>query len=115
MNRALPALVAELVSAQSLADRIAAVRDGVVHMSFASRPDVCSDATGSIWTTRGSYIGDGNRVCVHGPVHVILGRADNQTVSVRARIADRWRFILRDRSGRRLIEGSGALSHDPRA
>lgn len=97
MRRALPALVAAVlpmaaarVSAQSLADRIAAVHDGVVHMSFASRPDVCSDGRGSIWTTRGSYIGDGNRVCVHGPVHVTLGRADNQTISVRTRVADRW-------------------------
>jgi hypothetical protein len=74
-------------SAQSLADRIAAVRDGVVRMSFASRPDVCSDGNGSTWT-RGRY--DGYRDCVHGPVRVTLGRADGQTISVRTRVGGRW-------------------------
>ena len=74
-------------SAQSLADRIAAVRDGVVRMSFASRPEVCSDGNGSTWT-RGSY--DGYRPCVHGPVRVTIGRANDHTVSVRTRIGGRW-------------------------
>jgi hypothetical protein len=82
------ALAAAPGSAQSLADRIAAVRNGVVRMSFASRPEVCSDGNGSTWT-RSSY-NDGYRACVHGPVRVTLGRSDGQTISVRTRVGSRW-------------------------
>jgi hypothetical protein len=75
-------------SAQSLADRVAAVRDGVVRMTFESRPDVCTDGNGSTWT-RNSY-NDGYRPCVHSPVRVSLGRAEGRTVSVRTQLGGRW-------------------------
>jgi hypothetical protein len=77
--------------AQSLADRIAAVHDGVVRISFASRPNVCSDGQGSTWTRPTSLdaSGDGYRACVRGPVVVTLGRTDGQTISVRTRIGGR--------------------------
>ena len=68
----------------SLASRVSAVRDGTVEFSFASRPDVCGDGRGSIWTTGNGYRGYG---CIHGPVIVTIGRADNQTVSVRSCVA----------------------------
>lgn len=76
------------VTAQSLANRIATVRDGVIRMTFASRPDVCTDGNGSTWTRSSSY--DWGRACVHGPLHVTLGRADGQTISVRTTIGGRW-------------------------
>ena len=45
------ALVAAMGSsgadAQSIARRVAQVRDGTVRMSFASRPDVCGNGRGS--------------------------------------------------------------------
>ena len=36
------------LTAQSIADRVNAVRDGVVRMSFSSRPGVCGDGMGSV-------------------------------------------------------------------
>jgi hypothetical protein len=72
--------------AASIARRVDAVRDGVISMRFASVPNVCGDGSGSTWTRNGSK--DSWRGCVTGPVHVVIGRADNTTVSVRTTIGD---------------------------
>jgi hypothetical protein len=80
-------------SAQSLANRISAVRDGIVRISFEARPGVCGDGRGSVWIQdadkRGSS-GSGQWVCIGGPVRVAIGRADNQTVSVRKWVGGAW-------------------------
>lgn len=79
---------APLLGAQSVASRVDAVRDGMVRLVFPSRPDVCGDGRGSVWTTTsGSY--RSGFICIHGPVEVTIGRADNQTVSVRSCVACR--------------------------
>jgi hypothetical protein len=70
----------------SIARRVDAVRDGIVSMRFAAIPGVCGDGAGSTWTRNGSR--DSWRGCVTGPVHVVIGRADNTTVSVRTTIGD---------------------------
>jgi hypothetical protein len=88
--------------ASSLAGRVSAVRDGTVEFTFASRPDVCGDGRGSTWTSGNGYR-DYN--CIHGPVIVTLGRADNQTVSVRSCIACRPR----------VADGAGNLGEVPAA
>jgi hypothetical protein len=81
------------VAAQSLAARVSAVHDGIVIMTFAARPGVCGDGHGSIWTrgTRTNYSSDnGQWQCIGGPVRVTLGRADNQTVSIRTTVGGQW-------------------------
>jgi hypothetical protein len=76
--------------AQSLAARIDALRDGTVRMSFAARPGVCGDGTGSVWITdtrRGRFDYDGRHPCINGPIRVAIGRSEGQVVSVRSRVA----------------------------
>src|SRR6185503_2890908 len=82
-------LAAAPLLGQSLASRVDAVREGTIEMTFASRPDVCGDGRGSIWTTRGG--GYNSYECVHGPVRVTIGRSDGQTVSIRSCVACRPR------------------------
>jgi hypothetical protein len=101
MRRSVLALAAAFVAtmrtqgaaAQTIAQHVDAVRDGVVLMSFAARPGVCGNGAGSIWT-RGSWnssgFSDQRNVCVAGPVRVALGRADNATVSVRVYVGGAW-------------------------
>ena len=79
--------------AQTIATRVAAVRDGVVLMSFAARPGVCGNGGGSIWTNDSwsrSGPSDIRVACMPGPVRVSLGRADNTTISVRVFVGGSW-------------------------
>jgi hypothetical protein len=76
------------LTAQSIADRVNAVRDGVVRMSFPSRPGVCGDGMGSVWTRNAR--GDMWRACVAGPIRVAIGRDNGSTVSVRTRVGGQW-------------------------
>ena len=76
------------LTAQSIADRVNAVRDGVVRMSFASRPGVCGDGTGSVWTRNARS--ETWRSCVAGPIRVAIGRDNGTTVSVRTRVGGEW-------------------------
>lgn len=69
-----------------IARRVDAVRDGIVSMRFAARPGVCGDGSGSTWTRNGSS--NSWRSCISGPVHVVIGRADSTTVSLRVTIGD---------------------------
>lgn len=78
------------VSAQSIADRVNAVRDGTVRMSFPSRPGVCGDGMGSVWTRNFRQDSDGSRACVAGPIRVAIGRDNGVTVSVRTRVGGNW-------------------------
>ena len=79
--------------AQTLAQRVDAVRDGVVLMAFQARPGVCGSSNGSIWTQESwSNSGSWNQtVCLPGPVRVSLGRADGATISVRTFVGGTWR------------------------
>jgi len=70
----------------AIARRVDAVHEGSISMKFASRPGVCGDGAGSTWTRGGSS--NSWRNCITGPVHVVIGRADNTTVSVRVTIGD---------------------------
>ena len=103
---ALVVALAAPARAQSVADRVARVRDGTVHLSFAARPDVCGDGRGSISygsgrrVTRGAV---GNRwdhgewepeECEPGPARVSL-RVDGGAVArVRVYVGGRWRADL---------------------
>src|ERR671923_2728391 len=81
--RALLLLLAFAVplQAQSLADRVHAVRDGAVTFHFAARPGVCGDGEHFIRTGRSSYHGSWSshramERCLVGPVQVRLTLED---------------------------------------
>src|SRR4029078_5237670 len=76
------------LTAQSIADRVNTVRDGTVRMSFPSRPGVCGDGLGSVWTRNARD--ESWRACVAGPIRVVIGRDNGTTVSVRTRVGGEW-------------------------
>ena len=85
-------------SAQSLAQRIDAVRDGTVRFSYATRPGVCGDGretvrSGMAIVVFPSMFGYGRsemNVCFTGPARVAVGRVDGETVSLRVHVGGRW-------------------------
>jgi hypothetical protein len=76
--------------AQSIADRVNAVRDGTVRMTFAALPGVCGDGAGSVWISDVRRAFDGRRSCIAGPMRVAIGRDNGVTVSVRTRVGGEW-------------------------
>jgi HEAT repeat protein len=81
------------LGAQSLAERVGAVKDGAVQMTYASRPDACGDgddvaALGKLITVYPSMRGHGwsNANCFFGPVRVVIMRRDAEVTAVRAHI-----------------------------
>jgi HEAT repeat protein len=79
--------------AQSLADRVNAVKDGSVTMTYAARPDVCGDgadvaALGRLITVYPSMRGHGhsNTNCFFGPVRSVITRRDGEVTAVRTYI-----------------------------
>ena len=83
-------VTARASTAQSIAARVNGVRDGTVRMSFPSRPGVCGDGTGSVWTRDTRYDVNGRRACIAGPIRVAVGRDNGVTVSVRTRVGGEW-------------------------
>jgi hypothetical protein len=85
-------LAAAPLAAQSVAQRVDAVRDGTVRLAYPARPGVCGngDEGVSIMSHRGDNAYWGSRVCETGPVRVSIGRADKQTVSVRKYVGGGW-------------------------
>jgi len=78
-------------SAQSIADRVGAVREGTVAMRFRPRPGVCANEDGGLrWIRNDRMNGDWNPgPCVAGPAVVTISRASGDAVSVRLRIGVR--------------------------
>lgn len=90
-----------LLEGQSIGERVRAVRNGVVHMSFASRPGVCGNGSNSItfggsrnvvWSGRHSdedeWAADD---CEPGPVRVSLTVTDGNVSRVRTYVGGQWR------------------------
>jgi HEAT repeat protein len=90
--------------AQSLARRVAAVRDGKVRMTYASRPDLCGWGNG----ISSNYEPDKGNVrnwsdskrnddvsfddeCSRGPVRLVITKRDGEIDQIRAYIGGRWR------------------------
>ena len=78
------------VNAQTLAERVGAVKDGSVQVTYAARPDACGDgadvlALGRLITVHGSMQGHGwsNANCTFGPARVIVTRRDGEVANVR--------------------------------
>jgi hypothetical protein len=73
-----PALLAlpVMLPAQSLTQRVAALDDGTLRVSFAARPGVCGNGANSIIVLRGHDEWEGD--CERGPIRVsIRVRAGN--------------------------------------
>ena len=97
---------AAALPAQSIAKRVAQVKDGSVRMSFASRSDVCGNGAGNISTGNGTNrtYHSGNSTsytttrhnewedeCESGPVRVAIDIADGKPIALRAYVGGRWR------------------------
>ena len=88
------AVVAPRLGAQSLADRVTAVRDGTVEMTYASRPDACGDgrdvvALGRLITVYPAMRGHGwsDVNCAVGPARSVVTVRDGLVANVRTHIA----------------------------
>jgi hypothetical protein len=77
------------LDAQSLASRIDAVRDGNVDFTLATRPGICGDGRGSVWTEQGRTFDAGrdDYTCIAGPARVTISKADGEIVTVRSCVA----------------------------
>ncbi len=114
---ALVALAAPaLLEGQSIADRVQQVRNGVVHLSFASRPGVCGNGANSIsfgssrqinWSYRDEADEWSADECEPGPVRVSLSVADGIVTRLRTYVGGEWRA---PREGRPAATDLGMLS-----
>lgn len=89
MAFSLAAGLSTALPAQTLQQRIEQVGDGVVHLSFATRPGVCGQGSHSISTNNDDP--DWEQACDYGPVRVALRLRNHQVVSARSFIGGRWR------------------------
>jgi hypothetical protein len=86
--------------AQSLASRIAAVRDGKVRMTFASRDDVCgygngistrSESRHNTWSKERNADVEYDFGCSEGPARIVVEMDGGRPVQLRAYVGGRWR------------------------
>lgn len=94
--------LAQIASAQSLADRVASVGTGAASFHFTARPGVCGDGEHFIRTGKHQYHGSwsehrGMEPCHPGPVQVRLTLEDGAVTRVQY-----WVGPLRDRVARDL-------------
>lgn len=99
-------LAAPRAGAQSLTERVARVRDGTVHLSYAARPDVCGDGRGSVSFGSGRRVihGSGTTIsgsrewepdeCEPGPARVSLRVTGGAVTRLRVYVGGRWRAGL---------------------
>ena len=87
------AVTAPHLGAQSIADRMAAVREGTVQMTYASRPEACGDgrditALGRLFMVYPSVQGHGwSRMdCTFGPTRAVVTRRDGEVTLVRVHV-----------------------------
>lgn len=92
------ALLPAPLGAQSLAQRVADIRDGTVRFTYASRPGICGDGRETVRTgdrffvlpsTYGYGRGDHDN-CIAGPIRVAIGRQRGESVSYRVHVGGRW-------------------------
>jgi hypothetical protein len=82
-------LPAGLLGQQTLAERLAALPAGIVHLSFAARPGVCGDGRNNITTRQESAEWEAD--CEDQPVRVALQLKDQKVVAIRTYVGGRWR------------------------
>lgn len=89
--------------AQSVEQRINAVRDGRVRLTFSAAPGVCGNGNnwsrtrsgGSVAQMAGVYYGGGSRdvenTCERGPVRLVVVREQGDTKQIRTYVGGRWK------------------------
>jgi hypothetical protein len=85
--------------AQSIASRVASVRDGKVRMTYASRPEICgygnSISRGGnnrmSWTSSESSDVVYDEECSHSPVRLVLSVERGRVTRIRTYVGGRWR------------------------
>ena len=87
--------------AQSIASRVAGVRDGTVRFEYAAREGVCGNGRGNISVRTGNstlrqgtysrVAGEWEDECEPGPVRVALDVTDGRVTDLRAYVGGRWR------------------------
>lgn len=85
--------------AQSLASRVAAVRNGKVRMTFASRPEICGFGntisrggdSRMTWTSDPSSDVVYDEECSHSPVRLVLTVDGGRVTKLRTYVGGRWR------------------------
>jgi len=77
--------------AQTLAQRIDAVRDGTVRFAYASRPDVCGNGHNVNFSRGGRDGKEWESDCESGPVRVAVDRSGGRTLDLRSYVGGRWR------------------------
>lgn len=95
------AATAVTASAQSIASRVAGVRQGAVRMSFTARTDVCGRgnnvSTGGnrkqsiSWNNYSTRDVEWEYDCEHGPVRVVLDVRDGSIREIRSYVGGKWR------------------------
>lgn len=100
------------VAAQTLAQRVAAVRDGVVELHYAARPGTCGDGHRLLSFGRHMQIGDvgtwngrATEPCLPGPARVRMQLSDGRVRDVRTFVGP-----LRSREGDEPATDLGAVS-----
>src|SRR5215217_6497463 len=77
------------VTAQSLAERVARVGTGTVHLSFAARPGVCGDGSRNIQVNEADD--EWEEDCEPQPVRVALKVEGGQVTAVKSYVGGHWR------------------------
>ncbi|MBA2689145.1 MAG: HEAT repeat domain-containing protein [Gemmatimonadaceae bacterium] len=97
------AATAVTAAAQTIASRVAGVRNGTVRMTFAARPDICGHSNGFstdknfergqtlTWEGRLSRDVEWDYACEHGPARLVLDVRDGSVTAIRAYVGGRWR------------------------
>lgn len=75
--------------AQSLEQRIRAMKDATVRLTFATRPGVCGSGDAGI-TFRRDTPADWTRDCEPGPAHVTIRVAGGEATEITTRVGGRW-------------------------
>ena len=93
----LPAAATTSAAQGSIAARVAAARDGVVRMSYPSRPGACGHGGDMVrygramWARSFTGWGSTDSRCETGPVRVALTVADGRPIGVTTAIGGEWR------------------------
>ena len=78
-----------LLPAQSLSQRVAAMEDGTLRLSFAARPGVCGNGANSITVVDDNDEWEGE--CERGPVRVSLRVKSGKVAEANTYVGGRWR------------------------
>ena len=88
------------LTAQSVATRVDAVREGDVRLTFPLRPGVCGNGRNVWYSGRSSYSSGDSRTsrdveydidCDSGPGRLVVVRRDGETADLRFYVGGRWR------------------------